>query len=75
MNLDTTTQKIECSSCGKSFNDDDIVSIFDNYICDDCIDYFLKNNPKILRKMIKTTKVDSEDINYLLYRLEIVNKK
>lgn len=72
-------EKIECVHCNKLFNDDDIVSIFDIPLCDDCIDYLLKNNVSYLRQILNIFKRDSQvdkyDVDYLLIKLDKINKR
>lgn len=68
-------EKVYCYGCAKQFNDDDIAVIFGEYLCDDCIDNALKNDVSFLRRLIGSSKVDSEDVNYLLSRLEKINNK
>lgn len=76
-NLEPTSQKIQCIYCDKYFDDDDIVSIFDEPICDDCIDYLLKNNVSYLRNILKRSwgEVDKYDVDYLLERLDKINRR
>lgn len=85
--IEREPEKIQCIHCGKYFDDDDIVSIFDEPICDDCIDYLLKNNVSYLRKILQSSyslallnktlinKVSKDDVDYLLHRLDKINKE
>lgn len=75
--IERDPEKIQCIYCDKYFDDDDIVSIFDEPICDGCIDYLLKNNVSYLRNMLQTHRgqIDKYDVDYLLERLDKINKE
>lgn len=75
-NLEPPAEKVQCIGCNRYFDDDDIMSIFYENLCDNCIDYMLKNNVDYFRSLIqKNNKIDKYDVDYLLERLDKINKE
>lgn len=75
--IERETEKIQCIHCDNVYDDDDIVDIFGEYICDDCIEYLLKNNVSYLRNILKRSwgEVDKYDVDYVLEILDKINKR
>lgn len=75
-NLEPPAEKVQCIGCNNYFDDDDIMCIFNENLCDNCIDYMLKNNVDYFRDLIqKMNKIDKQDIDYLFERLDKINKE
>lgn len=74
--IERETEQIECIGCINHFNDDDITDIFGEPLCDDCIDYLLKNNVNYLIDLLqRINKVNKYDVIYLFERLDKINKE
>lgn len=67
---------IQCDYCEKTFNDDDIDNIFNQNLCNKCLEHILKYDVQHLRDSLHRVKqVNKDDIDLILYRLDKINDK
>lgn len=67
--------KVKCCRCKRTFYDDDIDVLFDNYICPHCIKKLLKTDVERLIDMASKCEVCKTDIYILLQNVKQINKE
>lgn len=73
--IEPQNKKVHCCICNRSFYEDDIDILFDNYICPYCIKQLLKTNVESLIDMASKTNVYKDDVYILLQYVKQINKK
>lgn len=73
--IEPQNKKVHCYRCNRSFYDDEVDILFDNYICSHCIKQLLKIDVDSLIDMLNSSKVCEDDVYILLENLKQINKE